>query len=138
MIVELCSEAHGFVRDKPGASLRTRFDKLVKQYRDAERVSHRASGTTEKYKEREMLLQDIIQRMDGWKSQRENEKQAEHAKNDGIEASGALMLCLVMGELEEELLHECASADEDDHESSIGTTETATLTPAQNASCVRR
>ncbi|KAE9034934.1 hypothetical protein PR001_g9531, partial [Phytophthora rubi] len=102
-IARVCSDTPTFVKEKPGTSLRTRFDKLVKQFREAERASRRASGTSEEYEERDVLLQDIVQRMDGWKSLREEEKQYERAKRDGIEASGALMRRLAMGELEDEL-----------------------------------
>ncbi|KAE8965621.1 hypothetical protein PR002_g28628 [Phytophthora rubi] len=49
----------------------------------------------------------------GWKSLREEEKQYERAKRDGIEASGALMRRLAMGELEDELHADSQSGDED-------------------------
>ncbi|KAE9282570.1 hypothetical protein PR003_g27373 [Phytophthora rubi] len=112
-IARMCSDTPTFVKEKPGTSLRTRFDKLVKQFREAERASRRASGTSEEYEERDVLLQDIVQRMDGWKSLREEEKQYERAKRDGIEASGALMRRLAMGELEDELHADSQSGDED-------------------------
>ncbi|KAG3055660.1 hypothetical protein PI124_g22999 [Phytophthora idaei] len=63
-VANICKEVEGFVRDKHGPALRTRFDKIVRQHRDAEVVSRRASGTVEEYDERDMLLQDIITRMD--------------------------------------------------------------------------
>jgi hypothetical protein len=112
-IARMCSDTPGFVRDKPGTSLRTRFDKLLKQFREAERASRRASGTSEEYEERDILLQDIVQRMDGWKSLREEARQGERAKRDDIEASGALMRRLAMGELEDELHADSQSGDGD-------------------------
>ncbi|KAF1787832.1 hypothetical protein GQ600_6227 [Phytophthora cactorum] len=58
-VANICEEVEGFVRDKHGPALRTHFDKIVRQHRDAEVVSRRASGTVEEYDERDMLLQDI-------------------------------------------------------------------------------
>eukprot|EP00644_Phytophthora_capsici_P003717 jgi/Phyca11/38983/gw1.82.98.1 len=100
---DICNEMAGFVRDKQGPALRTRFDKLIRQHRDAQVVSRRSSGTTEEYNERDELLQDIVTRMDDWKERQDSEKQLQRAKDNGIEASGVLMRRLAMGELAEEL-----------------------------------
>ncbi|KAG1707045.1 hypothetical protein DVH05_026262 [Phytophthora capsici] len=102
-IADICNEMAGFVRDKQGPALRTRFDKLIRQHRDAQVVSRRSSGTTEEYNERDELLQDIVTRMDDWKERQDSEKQLQRAKDNGIEASGVLMRRLAMGELAEEL-----------------------------------
>ncbi|GMF19479.1 unnamed protein product [Phytophthora lilii] len=61
--------------------------------------------------------------MDDWNQRREDEKSLERAKSDGIEASGALMRRLAMGELEQELLGEDESDDnsKDIEESCSGT-----------------
>ncbi|GMF44065.1 unnamed protein product [Phytophthora lilii] len=132
-----CQKMNGFVQDKPGTALRTRFDKLVRQHRDAEVVAKRASGNVEEYNKRYRLLQDIITRMDDWNQRREDEKSLERAKSDGIEASGALMRRLAMGELEQELLGEDELEDnsKDTEESSSGT-ETSVLRVAGFWYCV--
>ncbi|KAF1792153.1 hypothetical protein GQ600_18174 [Phytophthora cactorum] len=70
------------------------FDKVAMMLR-------RASGTVEEYDERDMLLQDIITRMDDFQQLQAAENHLRRAKDDGIEASGALMRRLAMGELEE-------------------------------------
>ncbi|KAE9043448.1 hypothetical protein PR003_g5651 [Phytophthora rubi] len=114
-IADICRDVDGFVQDKPGTALRTRFDKLIRQHRDAEGVSRRASGTVEEYNERDVLLQDIATRMNDWKERQESEKQVQRAKSDGIEASGALMRRLAMGEIEDELPGGGGSADEKAH-----------------------
>ncbi|KAG3035693.1 hypothetical protein PC121_g575 [Phytophthora cactorum] len=114
-VANICEEVEGFVR-KHGSALRTRFDKIVRQYRDAEVVSRRASGTIEEYDERDMLLQDIITRMDDFQQLQAAEKHLRRAKDDGIEASGALMRRLAMGELEDELQGDTASADDEPKE----------------------
>ncbi|KAG2854137.1 hypothetical protein PC129_g15234 [Phytophthora cactorum] len=90
-VANICEEVEGFVRDKHGPALRTHFDKIVRQHRDAEVVSRRASGTVEEYDERDMLLQDITTRMDDFQQLQAAEKNLRRAKVDGIEASGALM-----------------------------------------------
>ncbi|RLN70955.1 hypothetical protein BBJ28_00025968 [Nothophytophthora sp. Chile5] len=82
-------------------ALRTRFDKLVRQHRERQRVSMRASDTTEEYGERDVLLQDIVSRMDDWKEQREAQKDLQKEKRKGIESSGALLRRLAMGEMED-------------------------------------
>ncbi|KAG3110738.1 hypothetical protein PI126_g24844, partial [Phytophthora idaei] len=115
-VANICEEVEGFVRDKHGPALRTRFDKIVRQHRDAEVVSRRASGTVEEYDERDMLLQDIITRMDDFQQLQAAEKHLRRAKDDGIEASGALMRRLAMGELEDELQGDTASADDEHKE----------------------
>ncbi|KAG2975228.1 hypothetical protein PC121_g22979 [Phytophthora cactorum] len=63
-----------------------------------------------------MLLQDIITRMDDFQQLQAAEKHLRRAKDDGIEASGALMRRLAMGELEDELQGDTASADDEHKE----------------------
>ncbi|KAI9992769.1 hypothetical protein PInf_014637 [Phytophthora infestans] len=66
---------------KDGPALRTRFGRLVRMFREAQRASVRASGTTEEYRERVVLLQDIVSRMGNWKELDDEEKAKERAKN---------------------------------------------------------
>ncbi|GMG15152.1 unnamed protein product [Phytophthora fragariaefolia] len=138
-IAEIFNGVDGFVPDKQGPALRTRFDKLLRQYHDAEVVSRRASGTVEEYNERDVLLQDIDTCMNDWKELRENEKQLQQAKHDGIEPYGALMLRLAMQELGDELQGDSYSGDEGAMDEKIVKTEAATakLVPsAQRTSAV--
>ncbi|KAI9995666.1 hypothetical protein PInf_012731 [Phytophthora infestans] len=115
-IADICNEMAGFVRDKQGPALRTRYDKLIRQHRDAQVVSRRSSGTTEEYNERDVLLQYIVTRMDDWKERQDSEKQLQRAKDNGIEASGVLMRRLAMGELVEELQSDTNSNSDEGNE----------------------
>ncbi|RLN86265.1 hypothetical protein BBJ28_00025004 [Nothophytophthora sp. Chile5] len=84
-VARMCCRTPGFISDKQGPALRTRFDKLV---------SMRASSTTEEYGERDVVLQDIVPRMDDWKERRE-------AQTDQQKESGALLRQLAMREMED-------------------------------------
>ncbi|KAG6616110.1 uncharacterized protein IUM83_03730 [Phytophthora cinnamomi] len=112
-VAEKCRAVEGFVK-KDGPAIRTRFDRLVRIYRAHERNSWRLSGTTEEYKERDVLLEDIVCRMDNWKEKTEQERATERAKIQGIETSGELMRRLAMDELrgeEEDDDDTCAAGD---------------------------
>ncbi|KAF4046030.1 hypothetical protein GN244_ATG01533 [Phytophthora infestans] len=65
---------------KDGPALRTRFDRLVRMFREAQRASVRASGTTEEYRERDVLLQAIVSRMGNWKELADEEKPRKERK----------------------------------------------------------
>eukprot|EP00644_Phytophthora_capsici_P005471 jgi/Phyca11/96385/e_gw1.1.1423.1 len=73
VVAAKCRAVDGFPK-KDGPALRTRFDRLVRTFREAQRASLRSSGSTEEYKERDELLQDIICRIDNWKELPEEEK----------------------------------------------------------------
>ena len=98
---EKCRAVEGFVK-KEGPALRTRFDRLVRVFRAEQRASLRSSGTTEEHEERDVLLQDIVCRMDNWKEKSVQEKAKERSKIQGIESSGELMRRLAMEEVEDE------------------------------------
>ncbi|KAG6596094.1 uncharacterized protein IUM83_18654 [Phytophthora cinnamomi] len=112
-VAEKCRAVEGFVK-KDGPAIRTRFDRLVRVYRADERNSLRSSGTTEEYEERDVLLEDIVCRMDNWKEKTMQERATERAKIQGIETSGELMRRLAMDELrgeEERDGDTCAAGD---------------------------
>ncbi|KAI9980668.1 hypothetical protein PInf_009971 [Phytophthora infestans] len=54
-----------------------------------------------RYKERDVLLQDIVSRMDNWKELADEEKAKKRARNRGIETSGELMRRLATGEMDQ-------------------------------------
>ncbi|KAE9335025.1 hypothetical protein PF008_g13684 [Phytophthora fragariae] len=101
MIAEKCRSVPGFVM-KDGPALRTRFDCHVRVFRAQQRTSMRSSGTSEEYRERDVLLQDAVCRMDNWKEESEKDKALERSKKEGIESSGHLMRRLAMAEMEDE------------------------------------
>eukprot|EP00644_Phytophthora_capsici_P010776 jgi/Phyca11/104165/e_gw1.9.548.1 len=105
VVAAKCRAVDGFPK-KDGPALRTRFDRLVRTFREAQRASLRSSGSTEEYKERDELLQDIVCRIDNWKELTEDEKLRKRAKTEGIESSGELMRRLAMDELEDEAVSE--------------------------------
>jgi hypothetical protein len=80
-------------------------------FRAQQRASMRSSGTSEEYQECDVLLKDIVCRMDNWKEKSEADNALERAKKEGIESSGQLMRRLVMAQMEDE---DDASADETD------------------------
>ncbi|KAI9994299.1 hypothetical protein PInf_010902 [Phytophthora infestans] len=87
IIAEKCRALDGVLK-KDGPALRTRFDRLVRMLREAQKASVRASGTTE-------------DRTDSWKELADEEKAKERARNQGIETSGKLMRRLAMGEMDQ-------------------------------------
>jgi hypothetical protein len=97
-IADACKQDPKFRVEKTGTALRTRFLSLVNQYKIDQCRSLRQSGTVEDYKEREILLQDIVTQMDDWQEKRNEEKELVKSKQSGIESSGEVMRRLAMDE----------------------------------------
>ncbi|RLN44116.1 hypothetical protein BBJ28_00027180 [Nothophytophthora sp. Chile5] len=108
---------------KQGATLRTRFSTLVREYKNDQRRSMHKPGTVEQYKKRECLLQDIIAQMGDWQEQINAKKGDRDAKQQAIESSGELLRRLAMGELEDDSKSE---EDESSTTEALATEDTAT------------
>ncbi|KAE9224014.1 hypothetical protein PF005_g6070 [Phytophthora fragariae] len=82
-MAKLCYMNGGFIADKQGPALRTRFSHLLCQHQKQQLLSMRSSGTTEEHGEREFLLVDITTRMNDAKELQDTKKTREaKAKGD--------------------------------------------------------
>ncbi|KAG9408548.1 hypothetical protein AC1031_020406 [Aphanomyces cochlioides] len=86
----------GVVKD--GQGCKTRFDKLLKSYREKTLAAMRRSGTEEEFGECEQLLEDII--MQDFENEKQERATLESKKCEAIEASGLTMRQLAMESLD--------------------------------------
>ncbi|KAH9099633.1 hypothetical protein Ae201684P_018646 [Aphanomyces euteiches] len=102
-ITALCARQTGFtLKAKKWNALKSRFNLLVSSFRKDEGASLRKSGAPEEYEEREVLLCDIINRMDDYKESEDASRELRKAKTDGIVNSGLLLRRLAVEEVENE------------------------------------
>ncbi|CAK4371221.1 unnamed protein product, partial [Aphanomyces euteiches] len=98
-ITALCARQTGFtLKAKKWNALKSRFNLLVSSFRKDEGASLRKSGAPEEYEEREVLLCDIINRMDDYKESEDASRELRKAKTDGIVNSGLLLRRLAVEE----------------------------------------
>ena len=81
----------GFIKNKNGSALKSRFDLLMRAFQSQEMESMRKSGATEEFQEREELLTDIKSRVDDWSTDVLAIKCQAQSKKTGIEKSGEVI-----------------------------------------------
>ncbi|KAG9407980.1 hypothetical protein AC1031_021218 [Aphanomyces cochlioides] len=113
-----CAKHKKFGVKKNGPALRTRFTALVKEFKTDQCISMRQSGTSEEFRERQVLLQGIVSQMDDWSERVVEEKQQRDTKANALLKSGEYLKRLAMDELNDDDTMNDADADDDDGESS--------------------
>ncbi|RHY29360.1 hypothetical protein DYB32_005204 [Aphanomyces invadans] len=86
--------------DKDGPGCKTRFDKLVKFYKEESLAAMRRSGTDEEFGECEQLLEDIVAQVSDFESEKATRDEQSARKKEGVEASGVTMRRLAMEALD--------------------------------------
>ncbi|ETK94714.1 hypothetical protein L915_02280 [Phytophthora nicotianae] len=87
-VAKVCFMNDGFISEKQGPPFRTRFAHLLRQHQKNPLASMRVPGTTEGYKGREFLLDEIISRINDATELQGAQNREQHQQQNGIESFG--------------------------------------------------
>ncbi|KAG9407142.1 hypothetical protein AC1031_001838 [Aphanomyces cochlioides] len=97
-IADNLKAARGFRLNTTAGAVKSRFELLMKKFKQSKLESMRKSGTSEEFDEREQLLNDISSRMTDFTETSLEKRDSAKRKAEGIETSGMIMRKMAMRE----------------------------------------